>query len=219
MNKIKTLILIFLSSYFFAKAQHNSCKETHFDTPKNVAKLKPMFEFMRLEKGHIVASVGAGAGWFEAAISVYFDSLTFYLEDISTECLNEATIKATVLQYSKIKQKPITNHFEWVVGTDSSTNLPPQYFDRVLLNNTYHHFSKKARMLADVRLLLKNDGFLYVFEPIIYPNQAPKFKCQYYTDEKTLIGEIEKAGFQYLNKYDFHEGSHFFKFKLVEKIP
>jgi ubiquinone/menaquinone biosynthesis C-methylase UbiE len=215
MKRKINLIVTLLSICVSLNAQHNDCKETYFDTPKKVAKLKPMFDFMNLKSGQTVASIGAGGGWFEAAASIYFDSLTFYLEDITDDCLNPTTVKSTVAQYAKIKQKPITNPFELVVGTDSSTKLPPRYFDRVLLNNTYHHFTKKEKMLSDVRNLLKNEGFLYVFEPIIFESQAKRFKCAYYTSEQTLIQEFEKAGFTYLTKYDFADGSPFFKFKLT----
>ncbi len=172
-----------------------------------------MFAFMDLQKGQIVASIGAKNGWFEAAASIYHDSLTFYLEDIDAECLNKPNVEATIALYAKIKKQPIRNRFDMVVGTDSTTKLPTQLFDRVLLNNTYHHFSKKVQMMADVKRIIKSDGFLYVFEPIILEKQVKFFKCAYYTSEKTLISEIEKAGFLFVEKYQFGEGSLFFKFK------
>jgi SAM-dependent methyltransferase len=152
-------------------------------------------------------------GWFEAAASVYYDSLTFYLEDIDGVCLNEPNVKSTIALYSKIKKRVISNRFESFIGTDSTTGLPNQLFDRVLLNNVYHHFSKKIQMLADIKRITKSDGFLYVFEPIILEKQAKSFECQYYTSETSLISEFEKAGFQYLETYQFGEGSLFFKFK------
>lgn len=99
-----------------------------------------MFAFMNFQKGQIVASIGAKNGWFEAAASIYHDSLTFYLEDIDAECLNTPSVEATVALYAKIKKQPIRNRFEMVIGTDSTTKLPSQLFDRVLLNNTFHHF-------------------------------------------------------------------------------
>lgn len=68
-------------------------------------------------------------------------------------------------------------------------------------------------MMADVKRIIKSDGFLYVFEPIILEKQAKSFKCAYYTSEKALIWEIEKAGFVFVEKYQFGEGSLFFKFK------
>jgi SAM-dependent methyltransferase len=217
---LKTLILFIaflIINSVKGTAQHNDCKENYFNTPKRVEKLKPMFDFMDLKSGGIIASIGAKNGWFEAAASVYYDSLTFYLEDIDAACLNEPSVKSTVALYSKIKKQAINNRFESFIGTDSTTGLPDQLFDRVLLNNVYHHFSKKIQMLSDVKRIIKSDGFLYVFEPIILEKQVKSFKCRYYTSETNLILEFEKAGFQYLEKYQFGEGSLFFKFK--NKIP
>jgi hypothetical protein len=208
-----SLIVFLCIGSFKANAQHGDCKENYFNTSKKVAKLKPMFDFMDLQSGAVIASIGAKNGWFEAAASVYYDSLTFYLEDIDAVCLNEPNVKSTIALYSKIKKQVISNHFKSSIGTDSTTGLPVQLFDRVLLNNVYHHFQKKIRMLADVKRIIKSDGFLYVFEPIILEKQAKSFKCQYYTSETSLISEFEKAGFQYLEKYQFGEGSLFFKFK------
>ncbi len=203
----------FIFSPLWLKAQHGDCKENYFNTLKRIEKMKPMFDFMDLQQGRVVASIGAKNGWFEAAASLYYDSLTFYLEDISAECLNETTVKKTIKQYEKLKKKPINNRFELAVGTDSTTALPSQFFDRVLVNNTYHHFSKKVEMLADLKRITKPDGYLYIFEPIIFENQVKIFKCAYYTSETTLISEIEKAGFQFVERHEFREGSIFFKFK------
>jgi SAM-dependent methyltransferase len=212
----KTRILAFtyfLFSPFLFHAQHGDCKENYFNTLKRIERMKPMFDFMDLTKGRVVASIGAKNGWFEAAASIYYDSLTFYLEDINADCLNETIVKKTVKQYEKLKKKVINNRFELVVGTDSTTGLPTQLFDRVLINNTYHHFSRKIDMLADVKRITKSDGYLYIFEPIIFENQVKSFKCAYYTSETSLISEIEKAGFQFVERYEFAEGSMFFKFK------
>jgi ubiquinone/menaquinone biosynthesis C-methylase UbiE len=212
----KTLFLLvsyLIFNSFQVIAQHNDCKKDYFSTPKRVEKLKPMFTFMDLKSGSIVASIGAKNGWFEAAASIYHDSLTFYLEDIDTECLNESSVNATIALYAKIKKQPIRNRFERVVGTDSTTGLLTQFFDRVLINNAFHHFSKKKQMLNDIKRIIKTDGFLYVFEPIILEKQAKSFKCKYYTSEKSLISEIEMAGFLFVEKYQFGEGSLFFKFE------
>jgi ubiquinone/menaquinone biosynthesis C-methylase UbiE len=172
-----------------------------------------MFDFMDLRKGSVVASIGANSGWFEAATSIYYDSLTFYLEDISTECMNPTEVQSTIKLYEKIKKKPINNQFELVVGTDSTTALATEFFNRVLINNTYHHFSKKTQMLADIHRITKLDGLVYVFEPIIFQKQAKSFKCDYYTNETTLIAEFESAGFTFLERFEWNEGAIFFKFK------
>jgi ubiquinone/menaquinone biosynthesis C-methylase UbiE len=215
MLRITMVLMGFLSFLPCAiKAQHD-CKENYFNTPKTVKKLKPLFDFMDLKKGSFIASIGANSGWFEAATSVYYDSLTFYLEDISTECLNEPTIKNTLKLYEKIKKQPINNKFELVRGTDSTTVLPSKLFDRVLMNISYHHFSKKKNMLADIKRIMKPDGFVYVFEIIIFENEKKKYKCPYYTNEQTLISEFKEVGFQYLEKYTFGDGSYFFKFKYA----
>jgi ubiquinone/menaquinone biosynthesis C-methylase UbiE len=214
MLKMLLCFITYLTIAIFSlNAQHGDCKEKYFDSAKEVKKLKPLFDFMSLKQGSLVASIGAKSGWFEAAASIYHDSLTFYLEDISAECLNKATVKATINQYAKIKKKSIENKFELVIGSDSATSLPIQLFDHVLMNTSYHHFSKKKQMLEDVKRILKPDGFVYVFEIIIFEKDKKKHPCAYYTSETSLIAEFEASGFPFVDRYEFGEGSIFFKFK------
>jgi hypothetical protein len=53
-----SLIAFFWIVSFKANAQHVDCKENYFNTPKKVAKLKPMFDFMNLQNGAVIASIG-----------------------------------------------------------------------------------------------------------------------------------------------------------------
>jgi ubiquinone/menaquinone biosynthesis C-methylase UbiE len=182
-------ILALLFTFFINKLQaQHGCKESYFNTKKRVEKLKPLFQFMEIKEGDTIASIGAKNGWFEAAISVYYDKLTFYLEDLSDNCLNTNVLDKTIAQYSKIKNKKIENAFIPHIGTDSSTLLPKGIFAKVLISNTYHHFEKKKEMLSDIYSITKPEGMIYVFEPIVFPNQVKNFKCQYYTSKEVLIG-------------------------------
>ena len=211
MLKIQLFILICCVFLNDLEAQHN-CKENYFNTSKRVEKLKPLYKFMALQSGDTIASIGAGNGWFEAAASVHQDSLTFYLEDLTGECFENMALEKTLAVYSKIKNRRIDNRFITNIGTDSSTMLPSKMFKKVLINNVFHHFSKKKQMLEDIKRITQTGAFIYVFEPIIFPNETKKFKCAYYTSTTTLIEAFENAGFKYVSNYEFHNGSYFFKF-------
>jgi hypothetical protein len=50
-------------------------------------------------------------------------------------------------------------------GTDSTSNLPEDSFDKILMLYTYQYIKKPHRFMLDVRGKLKVDGLLYVINP------------------------------------------------------
>ena len=46
-------------------------------------------EFLGLKPGVVFADIGASSGYYDAAMAVFLDSVTFYLNDIDRHCLNE----------------------------------------------------------------------------------------------------------------------------------
>ncbi len=120
---------------------------------------------IKFKKGEIIADIGAGNGYIEAMLSIYYDSLTFYIQDIDTSVCNQLTINEVVDFYQKVNGRPFTNKFIVVNGTDTDTNLPDSIFDKILMVRTYQYLKEPRKFIADVRENLKNDGLFYVVNP------------------------------------------------------
>jgi hypothetical protein len=50
---------------------------------------KKQNDFLGLKPGMVFADIGASSGYYDGAMAVFLDSVTFYLNDIDHHCLNE----------------------------------------------------------------------------------------------------------------------------------
>jgi len=124
-------------------------------------------EYLRgynLKKGEVVAEVGAASGWIMGALSVSLDSVTFYIEDIDTNYLNNYQFEKVVEHFTKLRTTPQTNKFRFVIGTYTTTNLPDNTFDKIILNNTFHEITETDAMIKDIGKKLKPGGKIIVYE-------------------------------------------------------
>ena len=120
---------------------------------------------IKFKKGEIIADIGAGNGYIEAMLSIYYDSLTFYIQDIDTSVCNQISINKVVDFYQEVNGRPFTNKFIVVNGTDTETNLPDSTFDRILMMWTYQYLKEPRKFIMDVRENLKDNGLFYVINP------------------------------------------------------
>ncbi len=117
------------------------------------------------KKGEIIADVGAANGSIEAMLSMFHDSLTFYIQDIDTSVCNPKTINKIVSIYQNLNGRPFTNEFIVVKGADNETNLPDDTFNKILMLWTYEYFKNPKQIMTDLRLKLKADGLMYIINP------------------------------------------------------
>jgi hypothetical protein len=116
-------------------------------------------------KGETVADVGAANGSIEAMLSMFHDSLTFYIQDIDTSVCNQKTINKVVKSYQDLNGKPFTNEFIVIKGTENKTNLPDDTFNKILMLWTYQYFKNPKSIMTDLKLKLKTDGLMYIINP------------------------------------------------------
>lgn len=122
-------------------------------------------DIIKFRKGETIADIGAGNGYLEAMLSLFYDSLTFYIQDIDTSVCNERTINEVVDFYEKVNGKPFTNKFIVLNGSDTETNLPDSAFDKILMLRTYQYLKEPMKFIVDVREKLKDEGLFYVINP------------------------------------------------------
>jgi protein-L-isoaspartate O-methyltransferase len=122
---------------------------------------------IKFRKGETVADVGAGNGYVEAMLSIFHDSLTFYIQDIDTVVCNQKALNKVVSYYQGVNNKRFTNKFIIVQGADNETNLPDNTFDKILMLWTYQYFKNPKAIITDLKFKLKNDGLMYIINPNI----------------------------------------------------
>ena len=117
-----------------------------------------------VKNGEIVADIGGASGWIDGVISVFTDSVSFYIEDIDTNYANHDQMERVVKYYSELRDKPQTNKFQFVLGTTKLTNLPSNTFDLVILNNVYHEIKNKNFIIGELSRIIKPTGRIVICE-------------------------------------------------------
>jgi len=109
------------------------------------------------------------------------------------------------------------------IGTLESAPFRPNTFDVITMWDVIEHLDSPKKTLADVRTLLKPDGFLFILTPNfeslaskIMGNKWPNLIRQhlYYYTPKTLIKLLEISGFDTIDKFSY---SRFFTFIYLYK--
>ncbi|TAF68226.1 MAG: methyltransferase domain-containing protein [Cytophagales bacterium] len=153
--------------------------------------------FLELKEGQKVASIGASTGYFEISCNLLNNTaIDFYIEDIDTICDNQAEIDGIVNFYEEQFNTTFKGTFTSSIGTENSTKLPQNTFDRVLCRISFHHFPSPENMLSEIHNILKADGLLIIAENLTPTTGIldPFCKSPLYA-EKDLIELVEKNGF------------------------
>jgi SAM-dependent methyltransferase len=173
----------------------------------NVDVIKQILEAKCLDtisykKGEIIADIGAGNGYIEAMLSLFHDSLTFYIQDIDTSVCNQIAVDSTVAFYQRIHKIPFTNKFIVVNGSDINTNLPDTAFDKVLMLWTYQYFKNPKILIADLWQKLKPNGLMYIINPNINSETGASLTAQYGWNASPIekqISDILQCNFELIN--------------------
>lgn len=175
---------------------------------------------IKFRKGEIIADIGAGNGYIEAMLSIYNDSLTFYIQDIDSIVCNQRNINEVVAFFQKVHGQPFTNKFIVVNGTDTDTNLPESLFDKILMLWTYSYLKEPRKFITDVRENLKNDGLFYVINPrqddYEYLNSIREKYGWNASPLEKQISDIIDCGFELIRisrNYDGYEQPYIMVFK------
>ena len=202
-QRMKVFLAFSLTLFFLipALAQRDGDPATYLKTSKK--KVSVILKAGNFKPGEHVADIGAGIGWLDAAIGIYEDSLTFYLEEIDSSTIKNSRLQEAINEFVKVRGKPFTCTYSQVMGTYKSTNLPDTLFDKVLLVDTYHHLSHRDEMIKDINRILRSGGKLIVYEPLA-DNPGEVFKpCNtvIYTSHE-MISSFREKGFQFEGTYE-----------------
>lgn len=180
---------------------------------------KKCVDTIHFRKGEFIADIGAGNGYLEAILSMFHDSLTFYIQDIDAEVCNPEAVAKVVRHYEDLNKKAFTNTLTVVNGTDTSSNLPDNTFDKIMMLWTYTYFKDAETFMKDLRKKLKDDGRLYVINPEVDYEYAKTLTPKYGWNASTIetqISDIIEFGFELLKitrNYDDPEHPYIMVFK------
>ncbi len=187
----------FLSALFTHSLYSQSKAAFSYKVYGNIANYfeneQDLLGFFEFKKGDVVVEIGAATGENVVGLSLLTDSITFYAEDIDLIALNKKNFDKEIKKRKKYK-KINTNTFEFVIGTEKFTNLPDQFFDKIILSATFHEFTYMDEMIEDMRKKLQPGGRIYILESICL---SPDHKN--YTAEQT-IDIMKKHGFKLVKK-------------------
>ena len=178
---------------------------------------QPILTYMELKPGDVFADVGASSGYFTVMMSTLVDSVTYYVQDIDTVCLNKRELNKVIDYYSKLEEKPLsaTRSYIMTIGSQNRTQLPDNTFDKIYTNGTFHQFSQPDSIVLDLYQKLKPTGALFIRDSF-FSN-----KEQYCSDKKCakLLVKVEDF-LAIMKRYNFHleknkefSGYPVFKFK------
>ena len=173
--------------------------------------MRHLLETLRLHPGETIASLGVGGGVWEVGLGAMVPGLTVYLVELSPELLNDEELAAAVLFWEKQTGKPVESRFVPVVGTETSTNLPEKFFDKILLLNSLHEFSQPDAMLAECHRALKPGGLVFVEERFARsPGELHEGCGRRLFSENELVKLFSRNGFA-LHGTSSRDGSEFWK--------
>lgn len=135
-------------------------------------------QFLGIEPGTTFAEVGASSGYYNGAMAVHLQDVTFYLQDIDEHCLNEKNLEKVLKYYSRYSDTPLSeaNEFHIAIGSESKTNLPDNAIDIIYSNATFHVLKDPDSILSDIYNKLKQDGTVSIRDEFVTDGQNTSCK-------------------------------------------
>ncbi|HEY6162519.1 MAG TPA: methyltransferase domain-containing protein [Bacteroidia bacterium] len=146
--------------------------------------------FLDLHAGETLADIGAFDGIWDGIYSVFTDSVTFYIEDITDKGFGR---NDSIMAYcQKLRGLPSHSKVIKVLGNETSTNLPSSSFDKVICNESFHHFGQPVLMLAEIKRMLKPGGSLFIRDSL---KRRWRKQSHFHYSKKEMICLVEQNGF------------------------
>jgi ubiquinone/menaquinone biosynthesis C-methylase UbiE len=159
------------------------------ERPEREAEEQPekALDALNLQKGMVVADVGAGTGYFSIRLARRVGATgKVYANELQPEMLTLLRANAAKAGISNI---------EPVLGGQADPKLPANALDLVLLVDVYHEFSQPQQMLRHMRASLKPDGRLVLLE---YRKEDPSIpiRPEHKMTVKDVRTEVEAEGYK-----------------------
>lgn len=205
--RFSLIALVFILSSFTAQAQlFRPYKCGPVLKKESIVMFDSLNQFLEITAGSTFAEIGSSSGYYNGAMAVHLQDVTFYLQDIDEQCLNEKNLAKVLKYYSRYSDKPIgeANNFHIAIGSQSKTNLPDDAIDIIYSNATFHVLQEPDSILADLYTKLRKDGTLSI-------------RDEFVMDGKETYCKDKKCGIPLAHFEDFLNAMSRNRFVLVDQ--
>jgi ubiquinone/menaquinone biosynthesis C-methylase UbiE len=157
--------------------------------------------------GDVVADVGAGTGAFlEPLVAAVGEAGQVVAVEISIRFVEHLRQVADEAGYDNVTT---------VFSSFTSATLPPASVDKIIVIDTYHHFDDFASMLASMFHALRPGGVMTVVDFDRHEESRDWIKGHVRAPKETFRGEIEAAGFAFIEEITIEgmEENFLFRFR------
>ena len=143
--------------------------------------------------------IGSGSGAFSLLLNRIHPNMNLYINEMDKSFLKyiKIVLDRNVEMFTK------SNIF-LIKGNKKGTNLEGKQLDKIIIRNSFHHFSKKTKMLESIKKSLKPGGALYVKESVLELDKDQDI-CKYAMRKRELIKIIESNGFRLIQEIELSE--------------
>lgn len=154
------------------------------DSREYEEKTSLLLKNMDIDSEDDIADIGAGSGYHVFKLAALAPEGVIYGIDVQDQMLNAMRSKKRWSEHQNIRV---------VKGSSTSTNLPENSVDKVLMVDVYHEFSHPLEMLRSIKKALRPGGRIYLVE---YRGEDPKvpIKELHKMTEAQAIREFRAAG-------------------------
>ncbi|MHA1978921.1 MAG: class I SAM-dependent methyltransferase [Candidatus Hodarchaeales archaeon] len=175
-------------------------KKASKDKKKNNLIVKTLSPIQKLN----FADIGSGGGYF----SLMFAELVgnkgmVYSVDVNQDFLDYIEEKAS--------ERGVTN-IKTVLANKNALNLPNKSIDVVFIRNAYHHLPDRENYFKELADCLSKEGRIVIID---YKKKKSSLISIFghHTTERTIIDEMEVAGYHVAEQHDFLSEQSFLVFK------
>jgi arsenite methyltransferase len=175
------------------------------EEPRDWQDTEEIMARLHLMAGDIVADIGAGSGYFTLPLaSTVGDKGLVFAEDIQIEMINHISKKVEKLDLKNVRV---------IFGNPEDPSLLDNFINLAFLANTYHELENPFLMLENIKKDLRHSGRLAIidWDPAKRSPFGPAIEVK--VPENTIINEVERAGFELIEKHNFMPYHYFLVFR------
>jgi predicted methyltransferase len=183
------------------------------ERPQRAQEERPeqVLEVMRLQRGDVVADVGAGSGYFSRRMArLVSPPGTVYAVDVQPEMLD--------LIRESMAQDGITGIVP-VLGTADDPRLPVAGIDWILLVDVYHELENPMAMLDRMRESLAPGGRVALVEYRVEDGTGDGIRAEHRMSVLQVLSEWEAGGFSLVELHEFLPSQHLFVLQSASDDP
>ncbi|MFN7877153.1 MAG: class I SAM-dependent methyltransferase [Pirellula sp.] len=166
----------------------------------------------RIEKGMVLADIGAGTGLF---------TRLFAKEVGENGKVLAVDIAENFLEHIKITSRSLgLKNIEPVLCTPDSTNLPQSSIDLAYICDTYHHFEFPLKTLASLHQALKPNGRVILIDFKRIKGESSEWTMNHVrAGQEVFEEEIIAAGFRKVREHkDKLKENYFVEFEKTDSV-